>query len=152
MDLSSTKYLRFSIRWDTILLNLGNTDAIKEALHISTGNHSRNDIEEMSFPHGVEVGEDGILNPETPAGGESTTPHGSGCKATTSGTFTQTLWFVRACCVLWFSIYTSIWSLFGQNYLTWEWHLLCSPLPPPPLHPATIVNTSCYIAAQLNLS
>ena len=107
MDLNSTKYLRFSIRWDTILLNLSNTDAIEEILHTSTFNHSRNDVEEMSFPHGVQVGEDRILNPESPAGGERRTLHGSGSvlKLSTIGILTQTLWFVCVRCMLWFSIY-----------------------------------------------
>ena len=45
------------------MLDLSNTHVIKDVLCSQLGD----DVEEMSFPHGVQVGEDGVLDPKTPA-------------------------------------------------------------------------------------
>ena len=95
-------YLRFSICRDAILLNLCNTDAIEKVVHPSTGNHLRNDVEEMSLPHSVEVGEYRVLDPEPPAEGPRARCQvalRSSKKVTTSGILTQTLYIVRVLCV-----------------------------------------------------
>ena len=49
------------------MLNLSNTDIVKDGRLISSCNHLGDDVKEVAFPHGVEVGEDRVLDPQAPA-------------------------------------------------------------------------------------
>ena len=90
----SLKSLRFSVCSDAILFHLCNTDVVKNGT--SNFTYSANDlgdgIEKMPFPHCVEVGEDRVLDPNTPAIGCS------GAEICTATIFTETLCLCLCVC------------------------------------------------------
>ena len=86
--------LRFSVSSNSILFNLSDTDVIKGcSCHLSDGIH------EVAFPHGVQVGEDGVLEPDTPTVIDAT-------EVGTSAVQTKTLQVCVYVCVFFFHKWT----------------------------------------------